>query len=125
MEMLVLIKVYCIQYIIIIQVQYFLSSGTIYVVNSLPAGERVYHLVIDAQDGDGQSALQRADVYISVTGPGSNPPIFEQRVYRFTIPEDVNDDTFVGIVRAKYAGSSDGTQFIILSLQIVLYIYLS
>ncbi|XP_045202941.2 protein dachsous-like [Mercenaria mercenaria] len=89
------------------------KSGTIYVDKSLPAGERVYRLVIDAQDGGGQRAVQRADVYISVTGPGSNPPIFDQRVYRFTISEDVAENTFIGIVQAKYTGSPDGIRYTI------------
>lgn len=96
---------------------YFYTTGTIYVEKSLPAGEHVFRLVIDAQDGGGQRAVQQAEVYISVTGPGSNPPIFDQRVYRFTVSEDISTSAFVGTVRATYAGSPEGTssiQFIIL-----------
>lgn len=75
--------------------------------SSLPAGERVYRLIIDAVDGGNRSAEQRAEVYISVTGPDSNPPTFEQRVYRFEVSENIATNGVVGIVRATYAGSSE------------------
>ncbi|KAL4230834.1 condensed mesenchymal cell proliferation [Mactra antiquata] len=89
------------------------DSGTISVYSNLPAGERVYRLIISAVDGGGQSALQQAEVYISVTGPDSNPPTFEHRVYRFEVSEDVLENTVVGIVRATYAGSSDNISYTI------------
>lgn len=75
---------------------------------SLPNGETLYKLVVTAHDGGGLEATQAAEVYISVTGPGYNPPVFSRAMYRFNIAESVPPDTYVGAVQATYAGSSNG-----------------
>lgn len=75
---------------------------------SLPEGERVYRLELDAQDAGGRRSAQGAEVVISVTGPGYNPPVFLQSMYRFPVLEDIGQDKFVGKVAATYAGTSTG-----------------
>ena len=85
-------------------------SGTIFLHKSLPQGERVYTLTIAATDGGSLSALQRAEVQISVTGPDYSPPEFERSMYRFQVKEDVQPDKSVGRVRATYPGSTTGKQ---------------
>ena len=50
--------------------------------------------------------MEAAEVYLSVTGPNYNPPQFERDMYRYSISEKVDPDTYVGSVRATYAGSS-------------------
>ena len=82
--------------------------GTITVQQSLPNGEKLYKLIINAQDGGRLEAEQTAEVYISVTGPGYNPPVFGKPMYRFHTSEIVAPDTLVGTVQATYAGNSNG-----------------
>lgn len=68
----------------------------------------MYRLIVTAFDGGGLAAEQTADVYVSVTGPGYNPPVFSKAMYRFGIEENVPEDTYIGSVSATYAGSTSG-----------------
>ena len=68
----------------------------------------MYKLVVDAEDGEGLSAIQKAEVYISVTGRNTALPEFERPMYRFTVSEDVDPDKSVGAVEATYNGQSTG-----------------
>ena len=85
---------------------YCIFTGTIFLTNTLPSGERLYSLRIDAVDGGGRHSGEPAEVYLSVKGPNYNPPQFERDMYRYSISEKVDPDAYVGSVRATYAGSS-------------------
>ncbi|WAR00850.1 DS-like protein [Mya arenaria] len=91
------------------------KTGTISVHQSLPSTEQLYRLVVDARDGGGLGSAQRAQVYISVTGQGYNPPVFLESMYRFQIAEDVGENFEIGTVVATYAGSSKGISYSISS----------
>jgi hypothetical protein len=74
--------------------------GRIYLAASLPSEEKVYTLQVTATDGGGLTSQSPAQVYISITGQNSHPPVFDHLTYSFSVPENTVHGTTVGTIRA-------------------------
>jgi protocadherin-16/23 len=75
-------------------------SGEIFVTRPLTRAAPRHHLNVSASDGAGLRASIDAEVFLSVVGPGQQPPVFEKPRYSLNIREDVSRGTVVGSVRA-------------------------
>ncbi len=62
---------------------------------------KVYRLRITARDGDNQVADQNAEISVHMIGSNFQAPIFQKPRYVFTIPEDLNVQSSVGVVSAS------------------------
>ena len=65
-----------------------------------------YMFDVEAYDGGSPSLSAQALVAILVTDVNDSPPIFDQRVYQFNVPEDVSPNNLVGTVTFSDADSS-------------------
>ncbi|XP_055959036.1 protein dachsous isoform X2 [Patella vulgata] len=91
------------------------TTGVISLARTLPPGERVYQLTVQATDGDGVESQNPADVVISVIRPNADRPKFEFNQYSFSIQENVRNNTFVGQVQATMSSSSTSIRYQIMS----------
>ena len=82
------------------------TSGELFVTKKLSVSVPLHVLNITAVDGGGLSALETAQVSISVLDSEQMPPVFLQPRYSFAVREDVETATSVGTVNAR--GSNRG-----------------
>ncbi|XP_077559071.1 dachsous cadherin-related 1 [Haemaphysalis longicornis] len=81
------------------------SSGELLVVKgSLLGSPALHELRLSAEDGGGLHSLLDARVYVSVLGPGQQPPLFQRPRYAFQVREDAALHTVIGTVAAAAGG---------------------
>lgn len=92
------------------------KSGAIFVTRPLSRTAPRHHLNVSASDGAGMRAAVDAEVFLSVVGPGQQPPVFEKPRYSLNIREDSGKGTVVGTVRATSSDPGKYQKFICIFL---------
>lgn len=86
-----------------------MRAGELLVVKgSLLGSPALHELRLSAEDGGGLHSLLDARVYVSVLGPGQQPPLFQRPRYAFQVREDAALHTVIGTVAAAAGQSSLG-----------------
>ncbi|KAI4901849.1 hypothetical protein NFI96_034596 [Prochilodus magdalenae] len=77
------------------------STGVVSLSSPLSGlGSSSVRLVVSAQDGQGVSTLQPADITINILHSDHAPALFQKSHYSFSVPEDAPAGTTVGTVQA-------------------------
>ena len=93
-------------------------TGIVRLEHGLPPSTSQYSLVIEATDGGGLTSYTNTVVRISITDPSSRQPEFSQSFYLFSVAEDADRMTLVGVVEATTSEGLSQIQCLFHLLQI-------